>query len=729
MGRWMVGFFVVSGFCSLLYEVVWLRLAMAQFGVTAAMTSIVLSVFMAGLAVGSWLAGWLADRIPGSRGMLIAYGLAEAVIAVSGLVMPRLLALGRTLLGVSGPDGVAWGSLAFHAASGAWTALAMLPFCACMGATFPLAMGALRRLGSGRESFSRLYVANVVGATAGTLATAFVLIELFGFTTALHTAAALNTGLAAAALSLSRLVPRGTGQAAGEPPRPAAADARLRWVLFATGFISLGLEVVWIRLLTPYLGTVVYAFAIVLGIYLGATFLGSAAYRRLARRGASVARLGPPLALLFALALLPLGLTDPRAFNPDSVSLLTRLAIALGIAPFCAVVGFVTPLVVDHWSQGEPRAAGTAYALNVLGCILGPLLAGFILLPVVGERGALPLLAAPLLVLSVSFGGRRGLRWALGAAVAGALLLVSTRDFATRYPGAVVRRDSTATVVAYGEGRAKRLLVNGVGITYLTPITKMMSHVPLALLPRSPERGLVVCFGMGTSARSMHSWGIDTTTVELVPSIPPLAGFFHANGETMLRSPKLRVVVDDGRRFLDRATGTYDAIVIDPPPPLEAAGSSLLYSREFYAAARRRLAVDGILQQWIPIVPDSDAVSVGAFVLALRAAFPFVRAYVSVEGWGTHLLASGRPLPRVSAEEAAGRLPARATRDLMEWGPYRHPVAQFGAVLLREVPLETLTRSATALGPLRDDHPVNEYYLLRRLWQRRAARNQPAPAD
>lgn len=722
LGRWLFGAFVVSGFCSLLYEVVWLRLAMAQFGVTAAMASIVLSVFMAGLAIGSWLAGRLAERASGVASLLRMYALAEFVIAVSAVAMPGLLAAGRSALsGGGGSQGVAWGSLAFHAACGVWTALVMLVPCACMGSTFPLAMGALRRMGSEPRSFSRLYVANVIGATAGTLVTAFVLIEILGFARTLRVAAALNVLLAAAAVALGRRAPQG---AEGEAPAErlsTRAEPRLLAVLFGTGIISLGLEVVWIRLLTPYLGTFVYALAVILGTYLGATFLGASVYRRRAR-GDNEGLLGALLALLFALALLPLAATDPRLLNPDTLPFWARAVPVLAIAPYCGVVGFITSMVVDRRSGGDPRAAGEAYALNVLGCILGPLLAGFVLLPLVGERVALALLAAPLLVLAVTSVARApAWRWTLAAAAAGGLLLVSTRDFATRYPDAVVRRDATATVVAHGAGRAKQLLINGIGITILTPITKMMSHLPLALLGRAPRHGLVICFGMGTSVKSMLAWGIETTTVELVPSVPPLAGFFHRNGDAMLASPQLRVVVDDGRRFLDRVPDTYDVIVIDPPPPVEAAGSSLLYSREFYEAARRRLAEDGILQQWIPVTPDSDPVAVAAFVLALREAFPFVRAHRSVEGWGVHLLASGRPLPRLGPEEAARRLPGKALRDLLEWGPHRDPVEQMG-LLRREVPLETFTARARTATALRDDRPVNEYFLLRRVGRRLSGR-------
>jgi spermidine synthase len=135
----------------------------------------------------------------------------------------------------------------------------------------------------------------------------------------------------------------------------------------------------------------------------------------------------------------------------------------------------------------------------------------------------------------------------------------------------------------------KNLLINGIGITGLSPAIKMMAHLPLSFLGHKPRNVLVICFGMGTTYRSMLSWGVPVTGVELVPSVPQLFGYYHADGPALLRSPRSHVVIDDGRRFLERTPQTYDVIAIDPPPPVSAAGSSLLYSEEFYAIVRQHL--------------------------------------------------------------------------------------------------------------------------------------------
>ena len=140
---WFFLFFFLSGLCSILYEIVWLRLSMAQFGVTSALVSIVLSMFMAGLGLGSWGSGRLLQkhgdrlRIPALR----LYALIELLIGVSALVVPRQLQWGRAILEHAGLSS----SGAYYLVSGAWIALTLLPWCACMGATIPVAMLAIRQ--------------------------------------------------------------------------------------------------------------------------------------------------------------------------------------------------------------------------------------------------------------------------------------------------------------------------------------------------------------------------------------------------------------------------------------------------------------------------------------------------------------------------------------------------------------------------------------------------------
>jgi predicted membrane-bound spermidine synthase len=717
--NWYFSFFFVSGFCSILYELIWLRLAMAQFGVTTATTSIVLSCFMAGLGLGSWAAGRIARtrEMHAGRPPLHLYAIAEVLIGCSAVAVPLMLSFGRILLTGLG-DSFPLSSMGWYVAAGLWLAITLIPWCACIGATIPLGMLAIRSSApsASARSFSFLYLANVLGAVFGALLP-LLMIELRGFTATLQLGMVLNLGIAAAALRLARkqnwqpeACTEITAGCRGPKDVRGVLHSRGIWLLFFTGLTSMGLEVVWIRQYTIFVGTFVYSFATILGVYLAATFAGSQLYRVWSRRHEHVRAL--VWLFVWLAALTPLVTADERLSIPS------WLRVPLGISGFSALLGFLTPMLVDRFSAGDPHRAGIGYAVNVAGCILGPLLAGFVLLPIVGERYSLVILALPWLAVGcasvLSVRSDQASRYRLIApslivALSLAMILLS-RSYVEQTPVAQVRRDSTATVVAAGEGMRKRLLVNGISMTYLTPVTKMMSALPLTFLPRAATNALVICFGMGTTHRSMLSWGIHSTAVELVPSVPALFSYFHPDAPELVASPRSHIIVDDGRRYLERTPEQYDVIVVDPPPPIGAAGSSLLYSREFYATALKRLSPDGILQQWYP---GGDPATTAAVARALKESFPNVRAFGSVDGWGIHYLASRKPIPELSASELAKRMPPDAEADLVEWGPSSTAEQQFAAVLGKEQPIDGLIGLDPHIPAIQDDRPINEYYLLR----------------
>ncbi|MEW6074470.1 MAG: fused MFS/spermidine synthase [Planctomycetota bacterium] len=739
--RWFFGFFLVSGFASLVYQVVWLRLAMASFGVTTPLIALIVSLFMAGLGVGSWAAGRWAKRCekaPAAR-MLRLYGLAEFLIGVSALAVPALFALGRRAVQELA-RGEELGSGTYYAYSGLVLAISLLPWTLCMGATYPLAMSAIRkcRAEESPRSFSFLYLANVLGALLGTLVSAFVLIELLGFRRTLLVAMALNWGLAGTALQLARqagmslAIPSSRFAAPAEVPGDLPRRSYLL-LLLLTGLSSMGMEVVWVRQFTPYLGTVVYAFAAILGIYLVATFVGSQVYRIWSARRPR-AESGYAWIAVGLLGLLPLAAADFRLalgsaaaqglqYGAISAILLGAVRVVAGIAPLCAAFGFLTPMLVDRWSGGDPDRAGRAYAVNIAGCLVGPLLAGFWLLPAFGERGALVVLDLPLIAVGAAVGFGRaaagraaGRRVAFGATLAAAMVLVVAAKGFEQTPGVrEVRYDATATSIA-GEDPAagKQLLINGCGITQLTPMTKVMAHLPLAWRGKREANTLALCFGMGTTFRSLTTWDVPAAVVELVPSVPDLFGFFHADAAAVLARPGVRVVIDDARRFLERTNERFDVVTIDPPPPVEAAGSSLLYSEEFYAVVKAHLTPDGILQQWCP--GGEDRIQAG-IARALLASFPHVRIFRGLDGWGFHFLCSANPLPPRTPEELAALLPPAAAADLVEWGPESTALAQLRRVTAAELPRAELEYWVGQLATftITDDRPLNEYYFLRRL--------------
>lgn len=710
--------FLLSGVGSLVDEVVWTRLAMAGFGVTALNISIVLSVFMLGLAIGSWLVGRWCGRLPDDSAIrpIILYSICELLIAAGAVLAPRMLAWGRGIL-VNSP--VEWASPSYTAMSSLCILAALLPWTICMGATFPLGMKILRRLISASEAnFSFLYLANVLGATIGTILSAFVLIELLGFTTTLGVAAGFNglAGLLSLSLLRWRTAPPPAMPLTEEQPlipeSRAGQDRGMLFMLFLTGLAGLAMEVVWIRLYTPFLGNYVYTFAAILGLYLAATYVGSLIYRASLASGKSWEP--ADLCALFALAcLLPLLSADPRVFLVDD---LMRLA---GIMPACIAMGAITPQLIDRWSRGDPGRVGKGYAVNVIGCILGPLLAGFVLIPLMGERPAIVMLT--LLVLGTAFGMRsrsawgRPTRW--GTLIAALVTLVFTRTaydrFEADHPEARTIRDHTATATAFGKNYERVLLLNGCGMTSLTPVCKILVHLPLSLQAEKPKKILIICFGMGTSFRSALSWGATVTSVELTPGVYRLFDFYHDDADAITREHSQRMLADDGRRFLERTRERFDLIVIDPAPPIQSAGCSLLYSRQFLELVKQRLSPSGIMSHWLKTSAD-DPVTVSAVMKAAREVFPHVRIHQSLSKFGYHILAADHPLEEPDVPTMMSRLPPPAMRDWMEWN-FAYPAKMMKVIVAGRISTAVPIAKAPSAPVLDDDHPINEYFLLRQL--------------
>ncbi|HSV16238.1 MAG TPA: hypothetical protein VLI90_18390 [Tepidisphaeraceae bacterium] len=726
--------FFVSGFSSLVYQIVWTRLAFASFGIIAPVLSIVLSVFMLGLALGSWAGGRMI--VPTSRqtgrSAIYFYAAAEMLIGVGAFIVPMLFKTSERLLAGVGQ----LNSFSYLFYSALALGIAIFPWCVLMGTTFPFMMAFVKEKDAKRsDSFSFLYVANVLGAMLGTALTAIVLVEVLGFHHTLWVAAGGNFLIALTSSWLGVAEGASPQPREGDPSEDSGAATRTlvtsdrladplsKSLLFSTGFLSMAMEVVWSRGFVPVLKTQVYSFALILFAYLLATAAGSLLYRAAVRRGRFFSY-GNIFFWMAVAALLPVFLLDPtvtvQLYTYGAIDPPSAILILASILPLCALLGYLTPRLIDQYSSGRPGRAGAAYAANVVGCILGPLCACYLLLPHISTRYSLILLGCPFIAfwLIVSKPKQYQYKMMGGLLLAAVIVrsLLYTADFdevILKQPHGAVDRDYIASVATFGDDRlTKTLLVNGMGMTVLSPITKIISHLPLALHRDPPHSVLVVCFGMGTSYRSALTWDVDVTAVELVPSVPKRFGFFHADAKEYVDNPRGHIVIDDGRRYLSRCGRKFDVIVVDPPPPIEAAGSSLLFSTGFYALAKQHLNPGGIVQIWYP--GGGDKTTDQAVVRSMYDSFPFVRGFVSIEGWGMHLLGSMEPIEVPPIDRVVARLPPAAKVDLVEWTPGVDATGLMTSVLRRQLRVEQMLSPDPSIE-ITDDRPMNEYYLLRDL--------------
>jgi len=718
--------FVISGFCGLLYQIIWLRIALASFGVITPVLSVVVSVFMFGLAIGSWIGGRWSEkwRIQTKSTPIYLYSICEFIICIGAFLTPLLFNLGENyLLSIGGTNSAKYLLLSSFIIAGS-----LIPWCTCMGMTYPSMMAFLGEVDrQNKISFSFLYLANVIGAMIGAILTAIVFIESVGIHNSLKIAAAGNLLIAAVSFYLGY---RYDGNSITDKVHSigAVSDAITHTpikniffysILFLTGFCSMAMEIVWVRAFTPTLSTTIYAFAFILFLYLYATWIGSYQYRKDIDHN-KVQSLESLLALSILASILSLVITDPRLgmMLPQKEILISIIGITIGIYCFCTLLGYLTPLLIDLYSGGSPAKAGACYAVNITGCILGPLFSGYMLLPITGVKWAFVILSIPFAILFLfslkvlsSFTKKDVLRAVLGIIVIAAASLYSySYEEVAINNNSQIRRDYVATVVSSGEGMEKRLFINGISITNLTPITKIMAHMPLAFHKNQAQNALVICFGMGTTYRSLMSWDIQVKGVELIPSVKEAFTYYFDDALKIMENPKGEIIIDDGRRYLKRNTAKYDIITIDPPPPVESSGSSLLYSNEFYSLVKARLKEGGLLQQWYPGGEDKI---LEAITRSLVMSFPYVKVFKSVEGWGCHFIASMKPIETPTADIFINRIPESAKKDLMEWYPGQDMRKIVDIILSKELQINDILKIDEDVY-ISDDKPYNEYFLLRR---------------
>ena len=646
--RAVFALFFLSGIASLIYQVLWLRRLSVIFGVTVYAASTVLAAFMAGLAIGSLLAGHvLRRRIPALR----AFGIAEVLVGVTALASPLLLEAASSIyltLHRAAPESLGLLTMARLLCS---FAILVVPT-AMMGMTLPL-------LSATGSSVSWLYTANTTGAMVGTLLTGFVLIPAIGIQRAFLLAATINVVVGSVSIWMSR-PPAKTGSDPG--PRhadsawwggdPSAIPARGQapiegedigpalWIAVAvSGFASLGLEVLWFRLMLQFVIATTEAFTAMLATVLAGIAIGGAVASQILKTRArlqfwlAVLQAGTGLATLAAMAFLLW--TVQSGWN----TMLLWRAVTIAILPPSILMGIGFPLMLGMATQSIHAGAharisdriGNLYALNVIGAIGGSLAAGFVLLPWIGAMSslialsALYLASAFVMALSRATDADRG--WAARGSALAALAVIAVAGglIADRMPDpfkvAIDRRYGDVLLEFWrDEGAQTAVSVRALSLQHvlyldglhqandqpaMVKLHRTLGHLPM-VLHGSAREALVVGLGGGATpgAISQHP-DVHVQVVELSKSVVGAASFFAHVNYDLLNRDNVNVRIDDGRNFLTFTDKRFDVITADIIQPGHA-GAGHVYSREYFSLVRRGLKPGGVALQWIGKRPSLE---------------------------------------------------------------------------------------------------------------------------
>ncbi len=705
---WLLALFAGSGCAALIYEIVWFQLLELVVGSTAVSLGVLLGTYMGGMCLGSLV----LPRFLGARPHpLFVYAALELGIGLCGLlVLWAIPTVGRFYL-----ESVGHGFAAILL-RGAVGAVCLLPPTLLMGATLPVIARWLDTTPQGVSWMGFFYAGNIAGAVSGCLLAGFYLLRVHDMVIATYVAVAIN-GLAASIgwLLAMRAPPM---PAAAPRPATHPAPVPGGWIVYSTiaisGLCALGAEVVWTRLMALMLGGSVYTFSLILAVFLTGLGIGSSAGAYLAREKiAPRAALGWCQMLLaaavawgaFAIAKwLPFWALDPAlAQAPWRVMQVDLLRCFLAILPAAMLWGASFPLALAAAAEAAParqdpaRLVGRIYAANTLGAIIGALGFSLLVIPAAGTRGAQQLLiglsaGAALLLLVPPLWTRRNV-----AVVGGGLSRPARRQTGT---GAVLI--ATALAIGLGLGVPKlpqalfavgrftwknpdlKTIYVGEGMNASVAVTekadgsrafhvsgkveastvavdmqlqRMLGHISMLLSPR-PRSVLVVGFGAGITAGSVAAYPeVERIVICEIESLIPrvVAKYFaEANGNVM-HDPRVEVIYDDGRHFIQTTDEKFDVITSDPIHPW-VKGSASLYTREYFETAKRHLKPGGIVSQWVPLYETSPDVVKSEIAT-------FLEVFPNATIWSTGFRGLGYDLALVGQAEPAGPIELDRLRE------------------------------------------------------------------
>ncbi|MGA3181096.1 MAG: fused MFS/spermidine synthase [Verrucomicrobiota bacterium] len=709
--------FMGSGCAALIYEIVWLQLLQLVIGASAVSLGVLLGTFMEGMCLGSLA---LARLIPERCHPLRVYAVLESGMAVLGVtVLFAVPAVGR----IYAPH--AWQGLPGIVLRGLVASVCLLPPTILMGATLPAISRWVQSTAQGMSWLGLFYGGNTVGAVIGCLLAGFYLLRVYNMATATCVAAAINATVALSALGLaSRTAHRSAPLAAEAAGPPAAPGVRrgnggqsapgANWVYASiglSGLCALGAEVIWTRLLSLMLGATVYAFSIILAVFLAGLGIGSTGGSLLARNTSR-----PGLALGWCQVLLAAGmawaawtLTSTLPYWPINPGLATQPGYTFqldivrclwALLPATLLWGASFPLALASVAapgQDPGRLVGKVYAANTVGAIVGALGASLIMIAWVGTQQTQRLLIglsalSGLFMLLSSFSARKtdtnspsaprhgifaagaALGVAVGLAVAlvwtvppvpwrlvalGRYLATYTQDRTLLYMGEGM--NASVAVTKMNDNGAINFHVSGKVEASTDPqdmrLQRMLGHLP-ALIHPNPRSVLVVGCGAGITAGSFLTYAEVTNIVicEIEPLIPSVvADYFKAENYGVVHDPRVRIVYDDARHFVLTTREKFDIITSDPIHPW-VKGAATLYTRDYFQLCKQHLNPGGLVTQWVPLY-ESDLPAVQSELATFFDVFPFGTLWSNDQngaGYDVVVLGGAEPL-RIELAKMEGR--------------------------------------------------------------------------
>ncbi|HEX9365845.1 MAG TPA: fused MFS/spermidine synthase [Vicinamibacterales bacterium] len=658
--------FVGSGCAALIYEVIWFQLLQLVIGSSAVSMGVLLGTFMGGMCLGSYLLPRVVGR---HHHPLRVYAFLELGIGAFGLLilygMPLLNSLYVTVSGGSGVTGILFRGLA--------AAICLLPPTLLMGATLPAISRFVESTPEGVSWLGFFYGGNIGGGVLGSLAAGFYLLRLYDLGVATYVAVALNLVVAGLAIAIAKATPvpeRLDSDRDVEAPAPVAGAWAVYVAIALSGATALSSEVIWTRLLSLLFGGTVYTFALILAVFLFGLGLGSSLGSAIGRAAARprVVFGWCQMFLCAAIAWSAYMLTESMPYWPINPSITTDpwfnvqldfVRCLWVVLPGAILWGASFPLALASLAsrgQDPARLVGGVYAANTVGAIVGSVCASLLLVVWLGSQHAQQLLIlvsalSGLLVLSTGGSdepaGARG-----GLQVSGTVMIIAAAAFAgllsrtvhplpgifAAYGRYTATRLGQAEVKYVGEGWNATVAVTqlpGGVLNYHNAgkvqassepqdmrLQRMLGHLT-TLIPAQAKKVVVIGCGAGVTAGAVSIDPVveHQTIAEIEPLVPRVVSkLFGDYNFHVVDNAKVHVRIDDARHYLLTTDEKFDAITSDPLDPW-VKGAAMLYTREFFELAKRKLNPGGAVTLFVQLY-ESNTEAVKSEIATFMEAFP-----------------------------------------------------------------------------------------------------------
>jgi spermidine synthase len=641
--------FFVSGASALAFETLWFDQAGLAFGNDVWASSCVLSAFMLGMAAGHFAAARLARHVAQLR----AFAALEALAAVAGTAV--VFGLGAVEAHfASAVSGLIENGFALNTARVLVAFVVLFIPSAAMGASLPALTGALS---SSREGYGRilglLYGINTAGGVLGVAATESFFVGRFGLRTTGLFAGGGELAVALAAFVVSR---QSWATPAPQEDTDVRGSNRAPWLActFIAGAALLALEVVWVRVLTLFVDDTSIAFASILAVVLAGIAAGGLVASAWSARSPDAFRHASRVAYACGIGGIAGYLVHPIVLRRLYVPQARPWTVALIAAPLVVPVALGSGVLFALVGAGLRRTVGsgvvaTSYlaAINTIGGAIGSLVAGFLLLPLLGMERALFLLFASYAVAGLAAGlrseARSGVRWGellFFVAVLAAFPFGKMRSsYIEGSAGRWMRKDDrivdvrearNGTLVhirheVHGLPVVDQIVTNAYSMTSSDFLArrymKFFVYLPVAVEPRV-SKVLLLGYGMGNTAKAL----VDTREVESIDVVDVSTEMLDMSRNIEPRrlpepldDSRVHVHIGDARYFLRSTSEEYDLITGEPPPPVMAHVASL-YSREYFELLHDRLRAGGMVTYWLPTM-NLSARSARSLIAAFCDAF------------------------------------------------------------------------------------------------------------